>query len=212
MFVNNCCPCGPLHRNSDRNESTRFRWKFPLDIMTVITRPGNVQATPIYSIKSRRQIIDEIADWVAKDGDPYAITLTPNSIHASHHVVREKLCRLAKALAHGPRGVPRTCGLRDMTIDRPRIVGFEERAVESYSGAPIRHFHGLIGLRSKAEFEFCQQFLEAYWVGVNAETTLTGRSFVLEDCSRHVNGSRGWLFYATKPDTFRTEKEPIFIG
>lgn len=173
---------------------------------------GNIPAHQTINGAYKRRTLEAIIRYVAVDGVPFAITLTPNSTTHPFHRTLAKLNRLCAALAHGPRGVPRSCDLRSMGPDRPRIVGFEEGAVGSPSGARIRHFHGLLGIRNAVEEQFCRNFLDRHWSRLDDLLSPSARSYELTSTINSKDGAMGWLRYATKPDAFVTVKEPIFIG
>lgn len=173
---------------------------------------GNIPALQTINGAHKQATIEAICDWVAEDGTCFSITLTPNCPHHPFSKTLTKLRRLSAALAYGPRGVPRSCEYRNIKRDKPRLVGFEEGQVDTKSDARIRHFHGLIGLRSEAEEHFCRDFLDRYWCDLHNPLGPNNRTYDLTNTAAHTGAARGWLRYATKRDAFTTTKEPIFIG
>lgn len=154
--------------------------------------------------------IRDLVDWVSEDGEPYALTLTPNDTSGRRTHLLSKLKRLAAELAHGPRHVPRSCPLSKMKRDRPRIVGFIE--AQTNTTAAITHFHGLIGLKSEAEDTFCRKFLDDHWCGLRDPLKDAVKSYELTDCSLNRFGPNGWLQYSTKYQGLGFPSEVIFIG
>lgn len=154
--------------------------------------------------------ISDLVEWVSDDGKPYALTLTPNDMAGRRTDLLSKLKRLSAELAHGPRNVPRSCPLSNMTRDRPRIAGFIE--AQTTTTATITHFHGLIGLRSGTEVALCRQFLDDHWCGLRDPLKEAVRSYKLDDCANNEFGPKGWLRYSTKYQGLGFPSEVIIIG
>lgn len=173
---------------------------------------GNGNVAPYDHVfgKEKVQTLREIEAWVAEGGEPYAITLTPNSVRASGTHILSKLKRFAAELAHQERGVPRCCPLTRMKSDRPRIVGFLES--QTIKDAPIVHFHGLIALRGDNEVEFCHSFFGDHWSGRRDLLTENARTFELADPRTHSGQALGWIRYSAKYQGLGLPCEPIFIG